>query len=149
MGITTNSILRIQKIKRWLDHCRLDWSLYCKNDLSTLATPVSQGLWDSRPMGAFRSQKSLKLRSPWIAQFYEVISWRFRLIKCSDAGKLTFFSLKWSWNDFKSKICLNWSQKVSTEKIWGQWCYWVGFYGGPKTLILSNFWAFSRFLDPP
>ena len=35
-------------------------------------------------------------------------------------------------------------------KIWGQW--WVcrvGFYGSLKTLILGNFRAFSRFLDPP
>ena len=103
----------------------LDWSLFWKNNLSTLATPVRQGLWYTRPLGAFRSQKLLKLRSPWIVQFYEVISWRFRLIKCSDAGKLTFFSLKWSWNDFKSKICLNWSQKVHIDKIWGQWAYWA------------------------
>ena len=52
--------------------------------------------------------------------------------------------LKW----FQSKICLNWSQNVSTDKIWGQLGHWVEFYGGPKTLILSNFWAFSRFLTP-
>ena len=45
----------------------------------------------------------LKLRCHWIAQFYEAISFNFRLIKYSDAWKLTFFSLKWSWNDLKVK----------------------------------------------
>ena len=46
---------------------------------------------------------TLKLSNHWIAQFYEVISLNFRLIKYSDAWKLTFFSLKISWNDFKVK----------------------------------------------
>ena len=45
----------------------------------------------------------LKLRSRWNAQFYEAISLNFHLIKYSDAWKLAFFSLKWSWNDFKVK----------------------------------------------
>ena len=44
---------------------------------------------------------TLKLSNHWIAQFYEAISLNFRLIKYSDAWKLTFFSLKISWNDFK------------------------------------------------
>ena len=46
---------------------------------------------------------TLKMSNHWIAQFYEAISLNFRLIKCSDAGKLTFFSLKIFWNDFKVK----------------------------------------------
>ena len=37
---------------------------------------------------------TLKLSNHWIAQFYEAISLNFRLIKYSNAGKLTFFSLK-------------------------------------------------------
>ena len=40
----------------------LDWSLYFKNNLTTSATPVWQILWNSRPLRAFKSQKSLKMR---------------------------------------------------------------------------------------
>ena len=83
--------------------CMLDWSLFCKNNLTTNSTPPGQILWYSWPFGTFRSQKSLKLSNQWIAQFYEAISTKFRFIKCIDVWKLTFFSLKWSWNDLKVK----------------------------------------------
>ena len=91
----------------------------------------------------------LKLTSHWIAQFYEAISLNFRLIKYSDAWKLTFFSLKLSWNDFK--VIYPWIEvKKCLHKKFGVFGgIELGFEGGLKTLILSNFWAFSRCLDPP
>ena len=81
----------------------LDWSLFCENNLTTNSTPPGQILWYSWPFGTFRSQKSLKMSKQWIAQFYEAITTKFRFIKCIDVWKLTFFSLKWSWNDIKVK----------------------------------------------
>ena len=59
----------------------------------------------------------LKLRCHWIAQFYEAISLNFRLIKYSDAWKLTFFSRKWSWNDSKVKYAWIKVKKCLQEKF--------------------------------
>ena len=56
----------------------------------------------------------------------------------------TYLIFKW----FQIKICFNWSQKVSTNKIWGKWVHWVRFYGGPRTLILSIFTVFRLPLKP-
>ena len=67
-----------------------------------------------------------------VAQFYEEISFYFRLIKWSDAWKLTFFSLKWSWNDFKVKYAWIEVKKCQQKKIWGQWGHSVGVWGGSK-----------------
>ena len=54
--------------------CALDWSLFCENYLTTNSTPPRQILWYPTSLDVFRSQKSLKLRYQWIAQFYEAIS---------------------------------------------------------------------------
>ena len=43
------------------------------------------------------------MRWHWIAQFYEAISLKFCLKKYSNAWKMTYSSLKLSWNDFKVK----------------------------------------------
>ena len=46
---------------------------------------------------------------------------------------------------FHCKICLNWSQNVPTDKIWGKWDHWVEFYGIPKKPCLRHF---RYFLTP-
>ena len=87
----------------------------------------------------------LKLTSHWIAQFYEAISLNFRLIKYINAWKLTFFSLKLSWNDFK--VIYPWIEvKKCLHKKFGVFeGIELGFEGGLKTLISNIFTIF----DPP
>ena len=137
----------VRIIEVWL-YCTLDWSLFCKNNLTTNSTPPGQILWYSWPFGTFRSQKLLKLSNQWIAQFYEAISTKFRFIKCIDVWKLTFFSLKWSWNDLKVKYAWIEDKKCLQKFFWGQWGIEWGFKGGLKNVKMLKNCSKLVFLDP-
>ena len=90
----------------------------------------------------------LKLTSHWIAQFYEAISLNFRLIKYSDAWKLTFFSLKLSWNDFK--VIYPWIEvkKCLHKKFGVNGVLSGGFEGALNTVKMLNISVFRPPSNP-
>ena len=91
---------------------------------------------------------TLKLSNHWIAQFYEAISLNFRLIKYSDAWKLTFFSLKISWNDFKVKYAWLEVKECLQAKFGVNWGIEWGFKGGLKNVKMLKNCSKLVFSDP-